>query len=132
MIVLTTTTDQTVQVGQPIVFDNVVMNTGCACHRANSPSAKIIGRGKYMIHFNANVGSNTADTEASVTLRDSGENIVGTNMIHMTEGAGDLNHVGVAMPINNCCWRYGTITAVNTGTTPLNVGAGASLVITKL
>lgn len=133
MIVLTTTTDLTIPVGGTINFDNVVLNTGCRCwHRSNSSIARIVGKGNFLISFHANIGSDTALTDAIVTVRDTGEPIPGMTLNSVTATGGDVYNVSGTTIIHNCCGDYGRISVANTGTTPINVGAGATLVIAGL
>lgn len=133
MIVLTTSAVQVVPVGGTISFDSVVtQGEKCQCHRYMSSNTKLLKRGFHLINFSGNIGSDTPTTEASVTIRDSGDNIRGATAVSTTEAAGDLNNVSVMTIVNNCCGNFGMISVANTGTTPLNVGAGATLVIAEI
>lgn len=132
MIALTTSTAQVIPVGGSILFDTVIASTGCQCHRRSSATVKLVKRGFHIVRFAANIGSNTAETDAIAVIRDSGDNILGSEMITVSQAAGDLNNVSATTVVNNCCGDYGRISVVNAGTTPMNVGAGATLVISEM
>ena len=58
MIELLNTTQQTIAVGDSVVFDKKVIQTGCCeCHRNNTPAVKMNQRGYYEVTFNGNISS---------------------------------------------------------------------------
>lgn len=133
MMILATSADQTIPVGGSIVFDRTIFKMGeCPCHKSYSPILKLVKRGTYSIEFHGNVGSNTADTDASVSLQDTGTTLPAATAISATQAAGDLNNVSIKTILHNCCGVYGAITVVNTGTTPLNVAAGAEIIVQEV
>ena len=57
MIVLSNSTAQTLTPGESLIFDNTVIQSGCAEHHAdNSASVLMLKPGMYEIHFTGNVG----------------------------------------------------------------------------
>ena len=57
MIVLSNSTAQTLTPGESLIFDNTVIQSGCAEHHAdNSASVLMLKPGMYEIHFNGKVG----------------------------------------------------------------------------
>lgn len=135
VIVLSNTIAQTLAPGQSLTFDTVVMHTGCAeCYRKNTGS--VILRAKnaiYECNFDANIGSDTAATDAQLALALDNSPILETTMISTTTTAGDLNRVSCDTPVKTFCSGGGdTITVVNTGTTTINVGANPSLFIKRI
>lgn len=133
MIVLSNTTAQVVQPGQAITFNTVVMHTGTGeCHRPGTSSVKMKCNGIYELYFSGNIGSVNPTTAAQVSIEVGGEILPETNMISMTEAAGDLNNVSSKTGYKNCCCDYDRVTVVNTGTTNINVGAGSSFFIKRL
>ena len=53
-------------------------------------------------------------------------------MISTTAAAGNLNNVAKTVGVRNCCGDYDRVTIVNTGTSTVTVGAGASLFIKRV
>jgi len=134
VIVLSNTIAQTIQPGQSLTFNNVVMHTGCAeCHRDNTGYVllKALG-GIYECSFGANIGS-TAPGDAQLSIAINGSPILETTMISTTAAAGDLNRVSSDTAIRTCCGNAGeSITVINTGTTEVTVGADPCLFIKRI
>lgn len=133
MIELSNTTALTLEPGQTITFDKVLLKTGCGeCHRANTGSVKLCGKGTYVISFSANIGATTESTAAQLTLMLGGEALSGATMVSTTAAAGDLNAVSKTIPVKNCCCDYDRITVQNTGTSTVTVDAGCSLFVRRV
>lgn len=132
MIVLSNTTAQTLAPGQAITFDDVVLHSGCGeCHRRNTGSVKLRANGVYDVSFSGNIGAE-APGPAQLAIQLGWATLPETTMISQTAAAGDLNNVATSTGVKNCCGDYDRITVVNTGTTPLVVGANSSLFIKRL
>lgn len=69
MILLTNTIAQTIEPGDSVTFDEVILHSGCGeCHRKGSGSVKLRCNGVYELHFSANIGGETAATAVQLTL----------------------------------------------------------------
>ena len=133
MIELSNTTAQTVQPGQALTFDAVVLRSGCAeAHRTNS--GIVILRADcaiYEVHFAANVSGTAAGTvQLSVAL--DGEPLAETTVISTVGTAGDLDNVATATLVRTGCGCCGRVTVVNSGTEPVVVGAGPALFVKRV
>lgn len=124
MIKLSNTIAQTVEVGQSVTFNQVLLHTGCGeSHRAGSGAVKMRGNGNYEIGFFANVSGATAGTPLQLNIALGGERLLETTMIVTPAAADALQHVGLSVPVKNCCGDYDRVTVINTGTTPITIGA---------
>lgn len=131
MIALTNSAVRTLAPGELLIFDTVIEKSkDCSmCHRSNTATININDGRNHILHFSANIGSTTADSVAQLTIRQSGEPMVGGVIESETTAAGGLNNVSVAAPIVGCCSRYSQISIVNSGDTTVNVDIGAILMI---
>ena len=133
MIELSTTTALELSPGQAITFSSIPLKTGCAeCTRMGTGSVKLRANGVYVVSFSANIGATTATTAAQLSIQIGGMTIPESTMISQTAAAGDLNNVATTIPIRNCCCDYDRITVVNTGTSTVNVGTGATLFVRRV
>lgn len=133
MIILSNTTDQTIQPGQAITFNTVVLHTGNGeCHRPGTSSVKMKANGIYEIFFSGNIGAATQTTDVQLHIALGGEVLAETRMISVSEAAGDLNNVAAKTAVKNCCCDYDRVTVINTGTVPVNIGANPSFFIKRV
>lgn len=133
MIELSNTIAQTVQPGQSITFDTVVLHTGNGeCHRPGTSSVKMKANGVYEINFSANIGSSTATTTVQLAMALGGEVLAESVMKATSVAANDLNNVAKTIPVKNCCCDYDRITITNNGTTAVTVDAGPSLFVKRV
>ena len=133
MIELSTTTALELSPGQAITFSSIPLKTGCAeCTRMGTGSVKLRANGVYVVSFSANIGATAATTAAQLSIQIGGETIPESTMISETAAAGDLNNVATTILIRNCCCDYDRITVVNTGTSTVNVGTGATLFVRRV
>lgn len=133
MIVLTNTTAQTVEPGQALTFDEVILHTGCGeCHRPGSDAVKLRANGIYEASFSANISSATAGTAVQLALAIGGEQLRETTMISTPAAADALDSVSTDTAIKNSCGDYDRVTVVNTGTAPVTVGANPVLFIKRI
>lgn len=123
MIVLSNSTEQTLQPGQSLIFDVVRHRSGCGeCHRPESASVKLKANGMYDISFNANIASEaTGVVQLSIQLGN--ETLPETTMISTPAAANQFNNVSASTEVKNCCCDYDRLTVVNTGTTAVIVNA---------
>lgn len=134
MIELSNTTAQTLAIGQSMVFDTVLLKTGCGeCHRKNTGSVKLCAKsGIYQVYFAGNISGATAGTPVQLNISLGGEVLPETTMIATPAAADDLNNVATTVTIKNCCCDYDRITIVNTGTTALTVGVNPTLFVKRI
>lgn len=133
MIILSNTTEQTIQAGQSITFNNKILHTGCAeCHRANTGSVKMRANGIYVVSFSGNIGGATAATAVQLSIQIGGETLPETTMISIPAAANDLNNVATTTVLRNCCGDYDRLTVVNTGTEPVIVGANSAFTVRRV
>ncbi|UNI72519.1 MAG: hypothetical protein [Chaetfec virus UA24_144] len=133
MIVLSSTVAQTLQPGQALTFNDVILHSGCGeCHRGGSGSVKLRANGIYEAAFSANVSSATAATPVQLSLAIGGEPLPETTMISTPAAADAFNNISTQTAIKNTCGDYDRVTVVNTGTAPVTVGANPVLFIKRL
>lgn len=130
MVSVTNLTEQTLQPGQSITFDNVALSTrNCGISFRNGSNAIRTGVGFFRVDFNGNIGGTTAAAPVQLSIEVGGAALIGTNMISTPAAVGDLNNVsGGTYFLNNPCIGGGdSVTVTNTGTNPVVVGVGAKL-----
>lgn len=136
MIELSNTNAQTLQAGQSVNFDTILLHTGCAeCHRNNSSSINLTQRNAiYEISFNCNIGATTADEIGQIGITIDGSPLPETNAIVVTSAAGDLANVSASTFIKTCCCGNvaNTILLTNTGTTEINIGVYPRLSVKRI
>lgn len=133
MIVLTNTTAQTIEPGQSLTFNDVILHSGCGeCHRQNSGSVKLRANGIYDAHFSANISGAAAGTPVQLALAIGGESLLETTMISTPSAADALDNVSTETAIKNSCGDYDRVTVVNTGTVAVTVGANPVLFIKRI
>lgn len=127
MIVVSNTTAQTVEPGDTLVFNEVIMRRGnCECHRKGSGSVKLRSNGVYEIHFSANIDGATADAPAQLALNLGESPLLETTM---TSSATGVNNVATTTALFNCCGDYDRVSVKNIGTVPVTISPNPSLVI---
>lgn len=133
MIVLTNTSAQTIEPGQTLTFNEVILHTGCAeCHRPNSGAVRLRANGIFEIHFSANVSGAVASTPLSLNVAIGGEPMLETTMISTPAAADTLNNVSTETAVRNSCGDYDRITVMNTGTTAITIGVNPALFIKRI
>ena len=136
MIELSNTNAQTLAAGQSMIFDTVLLHTGCAeCHRINSGSINLTQRNAiYEISFNCNIGATTAGDTATLGITLDGSPLQETNAITVTAAAGDLQNVSTSTFVKTCCCNNvaNTILLTNTGTTAINIGEFPRLSVKRI
>lgn len=130
MIVLSNTTEQTLQPGQSLIFNETIYKSGnCECHRKNTGSVKLTRNCEtYSVTFGANIDGATADAPVQLSIQLGGATLPETTMISAASG---FNNVSRTTLVGNSCGDYSRITVVNTGTIPVVVGANSSLTIIR-
>lgn len=135
-IVATNTAAQTLEPGQSLVFDDVIMKCGNGeCHPQRSgTNIKLCGKGIYDLFFHANIGG-TAAGAVQLSIMLGGSPLLETTMISNTAAAGDLNSVSAGTFVNTCTCccdpGFNNVTVTNTGTTAVTVGANSAFKIAR-
>lgn len=134
MIVLSTSSEQTLAVGEALIFDTEIYHGGRAeYHRANTAGVKLCAQcGKYAVSFHGNVSGATAGTQLSLSIDASGSRLPETTMLSTPATENTFNNVGASTRYANCACGYDTLTVVNTGTTEVVVAAGACFTINRV
>lgn len=135
MIELSNTAEITVAPGQAAVFDRIVNNSDrCCCSRNfnTSSSIKMTNRGTYQLNFSGNITGATAATPVQLSIAVGGASLPQTTMISTPTAAGDFNNVAKTTYYENECNEFSRATVVNTGTTPVIIGAGATFSVVKV
>lgn len=132
MIVLSNTAVQTIPAGGSVVFNDVILHTGCGeCHRKNTGSVKLRANGIYSVGFGANI-SGTADSELTLAIQLGGATLPETTMIFTPETTGALGSVYRETAVKNCCGDYDRVTVVNTGNVAVTIDANPVLKIVRV
>jgi hypothetical protein len=132
MIVLSNTTAQTVNAGQAITFNNLVMHSGNGeCYKKGTNSVKLRNNGVYEISFSANIGGGAGVT-SQLNIQLGGSSLAETTMISTTGTAGTLNNVYGSTYVRNCCCDFDRVTIVNTGAQAVTIGANPCLKIKRV
>lgn len=135
MIVLSNSAAQTIAAGQSVIFDTVVVKTGCAeHHRGNSSSVQLCsGSGVYNLAFSGNITNSSGTDPVQLTIAAGGDPLQETRMISTPGASGNYNNVASETIIrNSCCAADNRVTVVNTGTTALSLAPNCALVIKRL
>lgn len=132
MIVLSNTAEQTLQPGQSIVFDEVILSAGsCECHRRNTANVKMRANGIYAASFSGNIGGETAATAVQLALTLGGSPLPETTMISVPAAVADRNNVATQTRVRNCCGDYDRVAVTNTGTVPVVVAANSAFIVER-
>ena len=135
MIELSNTNAQVIPAGQSVVFDTVLLHTGCAeCYRLNSSFIGLTQRNAiYEISFNCNIGSTTAGGTAQLAITLGGAPLQETTAKTISTAAGDLENVSASTFVKTCCCAVAdTILLTNTGTEDINVDAHGRLSVKRI
>lgn len=133
MIELSNLTAQTLQPGQSLTFDNVVLRTrnGCECFNQQIPqSVKLCERGIYDVSFSGNI-TGAAAASLQIALSVSGNPLRQSAMNAVPAAVGNLVNVSTRNLVNNCCCDLNRIGIINSGTTPVTIAPNSALVIIR-
>ena len=133
MIELSNTAAQTLQPGQSLTFDTVILRSGCGeAHRKSSGIVTLrANRATYEAHFAANV-TGTAAGPVQLAIALDGEPLPETTMIASVATAGDLDNVATATLVRTGCGCCSRLSVVNSGTAPVTVGATTAFFVKRV
>lgn len=134
MIEVSNLATQTLQPGQSITFDKVLLRTTCGseCYNPQVPtSIKLGAKGIYELHFNGNITSDTAGTAVQLAMTIGGTPLVETAMNATIATANALANVSTSTLLRNCCCDLDRVSVTNVGTTPVTVAQNANFYIVR-
>lgn len=126
MISLSNTTAQTLEPGQSLTFNTVLLKTRsrAECFRKNTGSIKLCAPcAIYEVSFSGNISGATAGTPVQLSLALGGDVIPETTMTATPSAANAVSNVSVTTLINNNCCDYDRVTITNSGTVAVTVAA---------
>lgn len=134
MIVLSNLTAQTIQPGQAVTFDNVILWTGnCECYSKQLPkSVKLKAKGgTYSLGFSGNVASPTAGAAMQLAIAIGGQPLIETAMNSTPSTANVLNNISTETRFSNCCCDADRVSVINTGAVPVVLAPNSAFVIER-
>lgn len=133
MIILSNTIAQTLSPGQSLIFDNVIMHTGCnsECHRNNSAPIVLNKKGIYEINAKLNVTTTVAGS-AEISVMAMGGELPETRMISTPDVVGDVNTVSCSTGFRPCGCCGESITIQNVGTVPVTVSPNSMIFVKRI
>lgn len=130
MIVLSNSACQTVNPGQAVNFDSVLLHTGNAeFHRKGSPAIKLRCRGIYEVNFSGNIAS-TEKSPIQLSVAVDGNALPESTMISSPQTTNMPNNISTSFPLQNCC-ACTPITIVNDGELPLILEANSVFYVAR-
>lgn len=128
MVVLSTLTEQTIEPGQAITFDNLVTCSGCGeTARSGGPLGLRFPNATYELGFNGNITSATAAEPIQLSIALGGSPLPETAMIYTPAVANAVGNVASSTYVETRQGLSNQVTVVNSGTVAIIVSPGASL-----
>lgn len=127
MVVLSNSTEQTVEPGQSITFDKLIVEAGCGeTARSGGPLGLKFGDAIYELSFNANVTGTTTDP-VQLAISVGGSPLPETTSIYTPAAANAVGNVSGSTYVRTRCGLSNQVTVTNNGTNPIVVSPFASL-----
>ena len=132
MIVLSNTDAQTLMPGESLIFDNTVIQSGCAEHHAeHSASVLMLKPGMYEIHFTGNVAGVLDESTMMLGVQVGSNTLLETTMMKTVCLRGYYSNVASATIVR--CETKGTdIGVTNIGTTPITIAPHSSIFVKRV
>lgn len=132
MIVLSNTTAQTLTPGESLIFDNTVIQSGCAEHHSDhSSSVLILKPGMYEIHFTGNVAGIEDDSTTKVAVRVGPNTLSETTMMKTVCHKEYYSNVAAAT-IVRCETKGEDIGVTNIGAVPIVIAPHSSIFVKRV
>lgn len=132
MIVLSNTTAQTLTPGESLMFDNTVIQSGCAEHHSDhSSSVLILKPGMYEIHFTGNVAGIEDDSTTKVAVRVGPNTLSETTMMKTVCRKEYYSNVAAAT-IVRCETKGMDIGVTNIGAAPIVIAPHSSIFVKRV
>lgn len=131
MIVLSNNTAQTLKPGESLIFDDTVIQSGCAeYHSDNSSSVLMLKPGMYEIHFTGNVAGIEDDSTLRLAVRVGSSTLSETTMM-AARPKEQYSNVAAATIVR--CGTKGTdIGVTNIGAVPIVIAPHSSIFIKRV
>lgn len=127
MVVLSNMTEQTLQPGQSISFDNVVVSAGCGeTARSGGPLGLRFVNSIYELSFSANVTGTTTDP-VQLSIAIGGSPLPETTAIYTPAAANAVGNISGSTYVRTREGLSNQITVTNSGANPIVVSPNASL-----
>ena len=132
MIVLSNTTAQTLKPGQSLIFDNTVIQSGCAeYHSDHSSSVLILKPGMYEIHFTGNVAGIEDESTLRLGIRVGSNTLSETTMMKTVCHKEHYSNVAAAT-IVRCDTKGKAIGVTNIGAVPIVIAPHSSIFVKRV
>lgn len=134
MIVLSNLAAVTIQPGQAVPFNHVILHSGCGeCHNRQLPnSVKLRAHGGiYSLGFSGNIASPTAGAAMQLAIAVGGQPLVETAMNSTPSTANVFNNISTETRFGGCCEDLDRVTVVNTGTVPVILAPNSAFVVER-
>lgn len=133
MIVLSNLTAQTLQPGQALTFDNVILKSGnCECWSKQLPTSVKLKApcAIYKLEFSGNI-TGAAAAVLQIAMGIGTQPIIETGMNAVPAAEGDLSNVHTSTLFKNGCGDANRISIINTGTVPVTIAPNSAFVIQR-
>ena len=132
MIVLCNTTAQTLKPGESLIFDNTVIQSGCAeYHSDHSSSVLILKPGMYEIHFTGNVAGIEDESTLRLGIRVGSNTLSETTMMKTVCHKEHYSNVAAAT-IVRCETKGKAIGVTNIGAAPIVIAPNSSIFVKRV
>ena len=132
MIVLSNTTAQTLKPGESLIFDNTVIQSGCAeYHSDHSSSVLILKPGMYEIHFTGNVAGIEDESTLRLGIRVGSNTLSETTMMKTVCHKEHYSNVAAAT-IVRCDTKGKAIGVTNIGAVPIVIAPHSSIFVKRV
>lgn len=135
MIELSNLTAQTLQPGQALTFDTVLLKSGnCECWNRQLPQSvklKAPCGAIYELTFTGNVTSTTAGAALQIAMAVANQPLKETAMNSTPAAANNLNNVHATTLFRNACGDANRISIINTGLVPVTIAPNSAFVIQR-
>lgn len=132
MIEVSNVAAQTLQPGQAITFDKVLLHTGCGeCHNRMVPTyVKLRCRGVYDIEFHANI-TGAANAVLQLAIAVDGSAMPQTAMNAVPAAVNNLMNVSAGTFLDTRCCDLDRVSVINTGLVPVTIAPNSSFRIAR-
>lgn len=128
MVVLSNMNEQTLQPGQSITFDNIVMVSGCGeTARSGGPLGLRFVNSIYKLEFNANVTGATAALPVQLSISMGGSPLPETTAIYTPAAANAVGSISGSTYVRTREGLSNQVTVTNTGENPIIVSPNATI-----
>lgn len=135
MLVLSNPSQQVVNPGETVQFTaiRVADNSGCTCCKSNTLllGPKIMKKGNYILHVNANILSAITTAPARLAITLDGVVIPETVMEYTAPATTSVGNVSATTGIHICCCDRARIGVKNIGTGAITINPNPCLMVAK-